>query len=510
MEKIERYIDTILLQERGDGLLKEVSLLINSGFYQSILSKEYFDKILLSLKDTFITPFLFWDFADSLLHLYEKGLIGSEALSNRYFINLLACHLQKDIEQGVDSCYLTRKYAGYLLCDSEGVLISLLRPVYSLQEKENIQKILFSYIDSNTIKSILKLPFEKIEYQYGEQVVNLYVRGCISEDVWLDILNKNKVEHILLNEKSLDLLIKSGKLEEKTEYYTCLFLKSLNDQTAKDKESISNILLKIEKFWKKRGYNYNVATWLYINAFIKSCDNEKSQEIFLSCLEKAPEMMKKYVFSYKETKDILFTLDNISWCNFLKIIKYCFELNIFMNDTWNKQNIIKYSVLPMLFKLAKTEKDYIRSIEKLQVYFPEMEFLKNREHVTEIILNNSLNCFNKNGFYKWSCGYKHSQLNIFINNVKEKRRVNICENLFNKLYKNYEENEKCTNREIFIDLIEAIVRQSGEIKNIKLRTTDTSMFYQLYSEAEHRVIQNKKTACVVGEECVERRGRRRL
>lgn len=510
MEKIEKYIDTILLRERGDELLKEVSLLINSGFYQSILSKEYFDKILLSLKDHFITPFAFWNFADSLLHLYEKGLTGSEALSNRHFISLVTCHLQKEIEQGIDSCYLTKKYAGYLLCDSEGMLISLLKSVYSVQEKENVQKILFSYIDSHSIKSILKLPFEKIECQHGEQIVNLYVRGYISEDVWLDILNKNKIENILLNEKTLDLLIESGKLEEKTEYYTCLFLKSLNEQAAKDKESISNILLKIEKFWKKRDYNYNVATWLYINAFIKSCDNEKSQEIFLSCLEKAPEMMKKYVFSYKETKDILFTLDNISWGNFLKIIKYCFELNIFMNDTWNKQNIVKYSVLPMLFKLAKTEKEYIRSIEKLQVYFPEMEFLKNREHVTEIILNNSLNCFNKNGFYKWTCGYKPSQLNIFINNLKEKRRVNICENLFNKLYKNYEENEKCTNREIFIDLIESIVRQSGEIKNIKLLNTNNAMFYQLYSEAEQRVIQSKKTVCVVESGNAEQRGRRRL
>lgn len=510
MEKIERYIDTILLRERGDGLLKGLSLLINSGFYQSILSKEYFDKILLSLKDTCITPFLFWNFADSLLHLYEKGLTDSEALSNRHFISLLACYLQKDIEQGMNSCYLAKKYAGYLLCDSEGVLISLLNPVYSIQEKEHLQKVLFNYIDCHTIKSITKLPFEKIDNQYGEQVVNLYIRGCISEDVWLDILNKNKVEHILLNEKSLDLLIESGKLEEKTEYYTCLFLKSLNEQAGKDKESISNILLKIEKFWKKRDYNYNIATWLYINAFIKSCDNEKSQEIFLSCLEKAPEMMKKYVFSYKETKDILFTLDNISWCNFLKIIKYCFDLNIFMNDTWNKQNIVKYSVLPMLFKLTKTEKEYIRSIEKLQVYFPEMEFLKNREHVTEIILNNSLNCFNKGGFYKWSCGYKPSQVNIFINNVKEKRRVNICENLFNKLYKNYEENEKCTNREIFIDLIETIVRQSGGIKNIKLLNTNNTMFYQLYSEAEQRVIQSKKTVCVVDRGNAEQRGRRRL
>jgi len=510
MERVERYIDNLLLKEKGDGLLKGLSLLINSGFYQSILSKEYFDKILLSLNNTNIDSFLFWKFADSLIHLYEKDLITSLSLSNRHFIGIIGLQLQKEIDNNVDISHVAKKFTPYLLFDDNKILYN----IYNLAglDKNNrlLQQTFFTYIENNPIKYPFKIPFEKISSQYSEQVVNLYISGFISEECWVDILNKNKIEHILLNERALDLLIKSGMMEEKTEYYTCLFLKSLNEQSIKDKESVSNILLKIERFWKKRDYNYNIATWLYINAFIKNCDNERSQEIFISCLEKAPEMMKKYVFSYKETKDILFTLDNISWNNFLKIIKYCFDLNIFMNDAWNKQNIIKYSVLPMLFKLSKTDKDYIKNIEKLQSYFPDMIFLSNKENVSEIILNNSLNCFNKGSFYKWNENYRPSQINVFLNHIKDKRRVNVCENLFNKLYKSYEEDEKCHHLDIFIDLIETIVRQSGEIKNIKLRCMNPSTFYQLYSKAEQRVIQNKKNLSGIEDEKIESRGKRRL
>jgi len=81
---------------------------------------------------------------------------------------------------------------------------------------------------------------------------------------------------------------------------------------------------------------------------------------------------------------------------------------------------------------------------------------------------------------------------LFIKNLKESRKVNVCENLFNKLFKNYEENPKCKNREIFINIIESIIRNKGQIKNIKIKNNNESLFFEFFREAEKRVLSGNR------------------
>lgn len=491
MEKIERYLNNFLLKEINNDDLNDLKTnLLGLKYFQSFFEKEHFDKIFDSINTDKILSKTFLAFSDLLFVLVSKDKLNKDCL-NKKMINLLTIYFEQDFQESGDIKSLNQKYNHYLIIDSEKKLYDLFIKKFP-NEIKRIEDLYFINLKKYSILNDVKIPFENIDIKHNELVVEMYINGKVKEEVWIDLLNKGKLENLWFSGNSLDLLIASGRMEEKVEYYTCIFLKDLNEKNLIEKEDVESILLKIEKIWKRRDYNYNIATWLYINAFIKNCDNEKSQNMFISCLEKAPEMMKKYVFSYKETKEILFTLDNISWDNYLKIIKYCFELNIFLNDDWNKQNIIKYSVLPMLFKFSKTEKEYLVNLNKLKALYPEMLFLNNKELMTEIILNNSLNSFNKGSFLKWNEKYKSGQIDLFIKNLKESRKVNVCENLFNKLFKNYEENPKCKNREIFINIIESIIRNKGQIKNIKIKNNNESLFFEFFREAEKRVLSGNR------------------